>query len=244
LTILFLRIKVKINKGGVSMNTLIGIIFPYVAVIIFLIGAIYRVINWMRIPNKLNWKLFPTPKGLIGEGMYIVEEWVSFKTLFRNNRRVWLGSYAFHLSIVGLICWLILFLLGISLPWLVRAGGIVMFCSSIYLILLRIFVPQMRAISHFVEYFNLVLFALISLTGLIVVGEEGLGQQARPYLIGIISLNPVPPPSNTIFLLNLFLIELFVAYFPFSKMFHVASKYFAYHKLRWKNPYEALEKAR
>ncbi|MEM2982766.1 MAG: respiratory nitrate reductase subunit gamma [Candidatus Bathyarchaeia archaeon] len=225
------------------MDTLIGVIFPYLAFIIFLIGAIFRVITWIRIPNKLNWKLFPTPEGLIGEGMYIIGEWVSFKTLFRNNRRVWLGSYAFHLSIVGLIIWLILFLAGISVPWLVRAGGWVMFCSCIYLLLLRIFVPQMRAISHFVEYFNLVLFALISITGLIIVGEEGLGEQARPYFLSLLSFSPSNPPSNSTFLLNIFLLEFFLAYFPFSKMFHVASKYFTYHKLRWKNPYEVLEKA-
>jgi len=224
------------------MDTVIGVIFPYVAAVLFLLGAIVRVTGWMTAPRKLNWKLYPVPEGLAGEASYILEEWLSFKTLFKNNRVVWLGSYAFHLSLVALAAWFAIFLLGVHLPWLVRGGAWVLLGSSLYLLIARLWMPQLRAMSTPVEYFNLLLFILISLTGVNLMGQE-LSPQVRAYFIGLISLSPIPPPSSKTFLLNLFLLEFFAAYLPFSKMFHVASKYFAFHKLRWSNPYEAHKRS-
>ena len=224
------------------METFVGVILAYVAVLLFLVGAVYRVTMWIRTPNKLNWRLYPFPHGMIEETQFIIEEWMSFKTLFRHNRRLWLGSYGFHVAIVALVVWLILFMLGIYVPWLVKIGGYVMLGSCVYLLLVRIFIPQMRALSTFVEYFNLALFILIAITGLSITGG-GLGEQARAYFLGLVSFSPISPPPNATFLLNLFLLEFFLVYFPFSKMFHVASKYFAFHKLRWTNPYEQTQKA-
>lgn len=219
------------------MGSIIAGIFPYVALGIFLVGAVVRVILWQSGPRKLNWKLYPVPKGLVGEASYILEEWASFKTLFRHNRVVWLGSYAFHLALVGLGFWLILFLLGIHVGWLIRGALWVMFGSSVYLFIVRLWVKHMRVISSGVEYFNLVLFIFISWSGLALLGQ-GLGDEVREYLLGLLSLSPSPAPSQGIFLLHLLLWEVFLVYLPFSKMFHVASKYFAYHKSRWHNPYE------
>jgi nitrate reductase gamma subunit len=95
----------------------------------------------------------------------------------------------------------------------------------------------MRVLSSVVEFFNLALFigigwALVNLTG------EGYGQEARAYFIGLLTLRPGAPPESGAFLVLLLLAEFFLAYLPFSKMFHMASKYFAYHKSRWLNPYQ------
>jgi nitrate reductase gamma subunit len=225
------------------MHILIGVVLPYVAVVLFLVGAGYRVMTWTRAPRKLNWKLYPAPHGLVGEGRYILEEWASFKTLFRNNRTVWLGSYLFHLALVGLILWFVLFLMGVSLSWLVRIGSYVLFGSSIYLVLVRVCMPQVRSMSTAVEYFNLFLFALISFTAVSLLGE-GIGSQTRAYFLGLLTFHPVSPPSSNVFLLNLFLLEFALAYLPFGKMFHMASKYFAYHRIRWLNPYEVTHGSR
>ena len=219
------------------METLIGQVLPYCAVIVFVVGALYRIGNWMRAPKKLNWKLYPVPQGIVGEARYILEEWTSFKTLFRNNRPVWLGSYVFHVALVALVLWFMLFLFGLSVPWLVSLGAVAMMGSSVYLFAVRLWVPQMRVLSSVVEFFNLALFigigwALVSLTG------EGYGQEARTYFIGLLSLRASAPPESGAFIVLLLLAEFFLAYLPFSKMFHMASKYFAYHKGRWFNPYQ------
>jgi nitrate reductase gamma subunit len=219
------------------MEGLIGGLFPYMAVGIFLVGAGVRIILWQTAPRKLNWKLYPVPEGLAGEASYILGEWVSFRTLFRHNRIVWLGSYVFHLSLVWLVVWLVLFLLGIHLPWLLRTALWGMFGSAVYLFIVRLWVKQMRAISSLVEYLNLLLFILIASSGLSMLGR-GVGGQVREYFLGLLTLSPAPVPSEGMFLVHLLLWELFLVYLPFSKMFHAASKYFAYHKSRWYNPYE------
>ncbi len=219
------------------MGSLIAGVFPYVAMGIFLVGAAIRVILWQSGPRKLNWKLYPVPRGVVGEASYILEEWISFKTLFRHNRVVWLGSYAFHLALVGLALWLVLFLLGVHVGWLIRGALWVMFGSSVYLFIVRLWVKQMRVISSGLEYFNLLLFVFISWSGIVLLGQ-GLAEEVREYLLGLLSLSPIPSPSQGMFLLHLLLWEVFLVYLPFSKMFHMASKYFAYHKSRWYNPYE------
>lgn len=219
------------------MVTLIGIVLPYVAVVVFVIGVSFRLITWMGAPKVLNWKLYPAPVGMFEEAKYILGEWLSFKMLLRNNRIIWPGSYGFHLALVGLGFWFLFFLLGLSVPWLLRGGAILMLASCVYLVVIRILIPQMRHVSTFAEFFHLALFLLIGLSGLALLGK-GLAHPARDYYLGLLSLRPISPPSDTTFLFNLFLLEFVLAYLPFSKMFHMASKYFTYHKLRWRNPYE------
>lgn len=219
------------------MAALVGVILPYVALAVFVLGAAYRVASWSRAPKKLNWKLYPVPHGLVGEAVYILEEWASFKMLFRHNRALWLGSYVFHLSLVAIALWFVILLFGLPVPWLVRIGTAGLFLGSSYLFLVRLWVAQIRLLSSAVEFFNLALFIAISALGWSLIGQ-GLAGELRAWAISVLSLRPVAPPSDGALLLCLFLAEFFLAYLPFSKMFHAASKYFAFHKSRWLNPYE------
>lgn len=219
------------------MVTVVSEILPYMAIAIFVLGSAYRILGWARAPKKLNWKLYPVPQGMVGEAAYILEEWISFKMLFRNNRALWLGSYAFHLSLAGIGLWLVLLLVGLSLPWLVRICTVGILLSSSYLFIARLWIPQIRVLSSPVEFFNLALFIAISALGLSIMGQ-GLAGQFRSWALGLLSLKPVSLPEDGNLLLCLLLVEFTVAYLPFSKMFHAASKYFAFHKSRWLNPYE------
>lgn len=220
------------------METLIGLILPYVSIALFVIGAMYRTISWSKAPNVLNWRLYPVPHGVVGEAKYMLEEVFAFKSLLKHNRVVWLGSYVFHLSMVILILWFVLVLMNLSLPWLVRLGAILMLGSCVYLLLVRLLVGPMRHVSTLVEFFNLSIFILFALTGLIFCGQE-LGGPARAYYIGLLTFHPVTPPHSLAFLINLLVLEFIVAYLPFSKMFHMVSKYFTYHKLKWWRPHGA-----
>lgn len=220
------------------MAALISQVFPYLAVLVFLVGAAYRVGTWATSPKKLNWKLYPVPQGLVGEASYIIGEWISFKMLFRNNRAIWLGSYVFHLSLVASAIWFILMLLEIPAPWLSRLAMAGLFLSSAYLFLARLWIPQVRAISTLVEFFNLAIFIAIGALGWTLTGR-GLSRELRSWISSIIGFSPTILPEDPAFLWFAFLVEFFIAYLPFSKMFHVASKYFAFHKSRWFNPYEA-----
>lgn len=220
------------------MQELIGMIFPYVSVMVFLGGAIYRVGSWATAPKKLNWKLYPVPRGSIAEGAFILEEWASFKMLFRHNRAIWLGSYCLHLSLVALGLWFLFLLLNLRVPFLIRLGVVGLFCSSVYLFVARLWIPQMRVISTPVEFFNLAIFIAIGALGWEAV-SLGLGEEFRQWTLSILSLKPKPLPQEPTLIWCILLWEFFLAYLPFSRMFHMASKYFAFHKSRWYNPYEA-----
>jgi hypothetical protein len=130
------------------MATIVSQVFPYLAILVFLVGAGYRIGVWATSPKKLNWKLYPVPEGLVGEASYIVGEWISFKMLFKNNRAIWLGSYVFHLSLVASAIWFLLLLLGVSAPWLSRLAAAGLFFSSIYLFVARLWIPHRESHLH------------------------------------------------------------------------------------------------
>jgi len=219
------------------MATIVSQVFPYLAILVFLVGAGYRIGVWATSPKKLNWKLYPVPEGLVGEASYIVGEWISFKMLFKNNRAIWLGSYVFHLSLVASAIWFLLLLLGVNAPWLSRLAAAGLFFSSIYLFAARLWIPQVRAISTPVEFFNLAIFIAMGGLGWSLTGR-GLSGEMRRWIFSLAGFSPSVLPDEPVLIWFVFLVEFFVAYLPFSKMFHVASKYFAFHKSRWFNPYE------
>ena len=117
-----------VGVEAAGLQVLFGIVLPYLAVIAFVVGVIYRVIGWARSPvpfripstcgqqKSLPWikpaKIDnPFSKGAVVVRMIL--EIVLFRSLFRNTRCevyegpkitynlekwLWLGSLAFHYS--------------------------------------------------------------------------------------------------------------------------------------------------
>lgn len=93
-----------------------------------------------------------------------------------------------------------------------------------YLLFRRLFIPQMRYISLPADYFPLFLILGIGITGVLtryflkvsVVGVKEL-------TMGIATFSPkVPEGIGVIFYIHLFLVSTLFAYFPFSKLTHMA----------------------
>ncbi|NOX20689.1 MAG: menaquinol oxidoreductase [Nitrospirae bacterium] len=117
-----------IGAGALKMHSLFGVVIPYLAVVIFLGGLIYRVVGWGKVPvpfkipttcgqqKSLPWikhsKLeSPATSWEVAARMFL--EVVLFRSLFRNLRTektpadrvvyasskwLWLGGIAFHYS--------------------------------------------------------------------------------------------------------------------------------------------------
>ena len=114
-----------VGAEGLGLQWVFGIVFPYLAVITFICGVIYKVMGWarsavpFRIPTtcgqqkSLPWikpAIFdnPTSKGAVIIRMLL--EILLFRSLFRNTRMklkegklsynleifLWLGALAFH----------------------------------------------------------------------------------------------------------------------------------------------------
>jgi nitrate reductase gamma subunit len=121
-----LIIVVFIGVKAASLYYLFGVIIPYAAFLTFIIGVIYRVIQWGRVPvpfripttagqeNSLPWikrNKIDNPSTSLGVIIRMAFEVLLFRSLFRNIRTelregpkisygstkwLWLGGLAFH----------------------------------------------------------------------------------------------------------------------------------------------------
>jgi nitrate reductase gamma subunit len=219
------------------MTILIGIILPYIALVVLVAGLAWRTYKWATAPRHLPWGLYPSPTGAVGQGWYIAREVITLRSLLPFNKRIWLGGYAFHGGIALTMLWLVLTLLGLRQDWVAVIGLLAMLAmlgGGLYLFIARLVLPDLRAISTFVEYFNLALFTALSVLALAAIGAGQIAlDETRAYLLGLATLNPHAPPDRPLFLLILLLAEWLMVYFPFSKMPHMISKYFSHHAVKW-----------
>ena len=118
----------------------------------------------------------------------------------------------------------------------VLISGVVLLLAVTFLFLRRILVQQTRYISLPADYFPLFLIIGIGFTGILMrytgkfmqtflkvdllsVDIVGVKQLA----MGLVSFHPtVPDGIGTIFFIHLFLVSVLLAYFPFSKLMHMA----------------------
>jgi nitrate reductase gamma subunit len=93
-----------------------------------------------------------------------------------------------------------------------------------YLFVRRVFIPQLRYISLPADYFPLILIGVIGTTGVLmryfykvnVVGVKEL-------TMSLAKFSPtIPEGIGVLFYIHLFLVSILFAYFPFSKLMHMA----------------------
>jgi nitrate reductase gamma subunit len=117
------------------------LIFAYLAVLVFAVGFIWRVLYIKRMPVHLRWELAPVPhekgkasyggsyleefewwtkpreKSLLNEGLYMFQEIVFLKGVWESNRPLWRWSFPFHFGLyllTGMVVCLILTTLGVT----------------------------------------------------------------------------------------------------------------------------------
>lgn len=256
--------------GAAHLNYLFGVIIPYAAFALFIVGMIYRVFLWaarpvpFRIPTtagqekSLPWikqNKIDNPFTAIGAFIRMAFEVLLFRSLFRNMRSelrsgprlsyasskwLWIAALAFHYSfLIILLRHLRLFtepvipfvktletfdaFFQVGVP-LLYITDVVLIGAVTYLFLRRVLIPQMRYISLPADYFPLFLILSIGITGVLMryffkVYVIGIKELA----MGLISFKPVIPEGvGVLFYIHLFLVSTLFAYFPFSKLTHMA----------------------
>jgi len=126
--VLILVLLVFLGVGILNLHFLFGVIFPYIAVVLFLVGIVYRVITWAKSPvpfriptstgqqKSLPWiksSKFDNPATTFQVIGRMALEVLFFRSLFRNTKSelkngpklvygsskwLWLGGLAFHWS--------------------------------------------------------------------------------------------------------------------------------------------------
>jgi nitrate reductase gamma subunit len=162
------------------------------------------------------------------------------KLSYGANKWLWLAAIVFHYSfLVVFIRHLRFFVEPVPQPLLFLAeidgflqiGVPVVYITSLtllagvgYLLLRRMFIPQVRYISLAGDYFPLFLIIGIALTGILLrhfVKTDIIG--VKEITLGLLAFKPaVPEGVHWLFYSHFLLVMVLFAYFPFSKLMHLA----------------------
>jgi nitrate reductase gamma subunit len=245
-----------------------GVVVPYAAVAVFVLGFIYRVLQWGKSPvpfcipttcgqqKSLPWikqdKLENPATTMQVVGRMLLEVLV-FRSLFRNikaemkegkavygsEKLLWLAGLAFHWSFLFIfvrhyrffvqdVPTVIQMMEGvdsffqIGAPLFYMTDAVILGAVT-FLLVRRVYLPQIRYISLAADFFPLFLILAIAISGILmryffkthIVAVKQLA-------MGLVSLNPIIPQDiGAIFYVHLFLICILLMYFPFSKLMHM-----------------------
>jgi len=187
----------------------------------------------------------------IGELKVMIPEMLFLKAVWENNRPLWYVTFPFHFGLyltMGFIGLLFLSVLlefaggsgnplysaVINLTCLVGPVGFILaILGALGLVYKRLTDPGLRNYASFEHFFNLGLFittfGVALLTWLYADPDFNM---ARAFITGAVTLNFTPVDSH-LFLLQMFLAMITIAYIPLTHMSHFFMKYFLYHDIRW-----------
>jgi nitrate reductase gamma subunit len=162
------------------------------------------------------------------------------RLVYGEQKWLWLAALAFHWSFLVVLLRHLRFFLEPA-PALVgvlagvdgffQVGAPVVYATDIallaalgYLLVRRLSDPQVRYLSLFQDYFALYLLVGLAATGVL------MRYYVRPDIVaikqltlGLVTFAPVVPATvSPLFFVHLFLLSVLVAYFPFSKLMHMA----------------------
>ncbi|RJQ43111.1 MAG: nitrate reductase [Gaiellales bacterium] len=218
--------------------TLVFSIFFYIAIDIFIIGMLLKVWKYVSTPAPLKIPQTPAPKTAAGVGVRMFKDVVFFRSLFRGNKRIWLGGYLFHLALLIVFMKHLRFFLPAT-PAIIDDlvdidiyTGFVVVGALAFLFILRLAVDRHFFISVFNDYMLLVFIIAIGTTGLLSRFWEGGGVRSdipyiKEFVGGLFTFHPGTVPENPLFLTHFSLVMLFLMYFPFSKMVHAVAIFFS-----------------
>jgi nitrate reductase gamma subunit len=114
-------------------------------------------------------------------------------------------------------------MIGYMLPE-IMASGFVLLGAATFLVLRRIIIPQMRYLSLPADYFPLFLISMIAITGILMRYILKLDiVSVKELTMGLVTFHPkIPEGIGVLFYIHLFLVSVLLAYFPFSKLVHMA----------------------
>lgn len=210
----------------------IGVIMPYVSIGLFIGGLLFRLVNWLTVPVPVRLPVTPAPITRLGVVGRMGVEFISFRSLLKSNKSLWLGGYLFHvlLGITFLVHLLNLYLYYdvkyiVDSLWfdkLATFSGILFGFSLAYLLFRRILIESIRYVSKLPDYLILVLLLLLIFFGNYTRAYGGIDLDAvRSYMLSLLYFKPTLPPDNIYFLTHYVLAMIFLIYVPFSKIGHL-----------------------
>ena len=206
---------------------------PYIAIILFVGGTIYRGLSGMMSGHRARWDMS-------ARGDYL---WTTRSTGFFGRASIGPASLCLHWGMIILFVAHIAGFIGGAynlaswvdfFRWAGLGGGILFIYGVVWALGRRIFIPQVKAMSTPDDYIVLLFLIVIGGLGLYQSAVElvwGVSYSVGPWIGSVFKLQPdismivgVPLVNK----LHLIVALLFFAYLPFTKLVHIFSYPFGY----------------
>jgi nitrate reductase gamma subunit len=235
-----------------SVRLVVGVILPYVALVVFLAGMIWRIRTWKRLAAP-PMTLFPAPPTQTDNAWNTAKEVLLFTSLFKGDRWLWVFAWVFHavlaLVFVGHFRVFtnvdgLLMALGMSEEAILAmssgaggAAGVVILVTAVLLLIRRMTVPRVREITGAADYLALLLIAAIIITGnMMRFGAEHFDLTlTRQYFADLATFGNALNAAaleNNLFVVHMFLALLLILCIPFSKILHFGGIFFTHELIR------------
>jgi len=192
-------------------------------------------------------------KNQLAQYRFMVPEILFIRALYEDNRSMWYWSFPFHFGLYLCIGGLVLLAIGAVLqiaglpPESSALGSFVQSLTTVFavvgyvlgtigaigLLIKRASDKELSEFSAPIDYFNLAWLAAIFATGFLVWMQDPGFTTARDYLVSLVTFTSMKKPMGALHAINLLLFIGFWAYFPFTHMTHMVSKYFMWDKVKW-----------
>ncbi len=224
------------------MNTAVFEILPYITIVIFVAGMLYRLYIWSKTPQPGALTLFPAPKSGAASFFNVIRESFLFPSLFKGDKALWVMAWVFHVTLaliaIGHIrvftdfpgLWAAL---GINADTMsaVSGGiaGVIILICALALIFRRLTILRVKEISNVTDYFALLLIIAILLTGDYMRFAEhfDLGI-TRIYFQNLLTFSVTAStiPQSGMFMVHFLLAQILIIFIPFSKIMHFGGIFF------------------
>lgn len=184
---------------------------------------------------------------------FMIPEILLIRALHEDNRPLWYWSFPFHMGVYLCIGGLVFLVIGALLQIggfepstsalaslaqaLTQVLGIIGFIlgtiGAAGLLVKRSRDQGLIDQSAPIDYFNLIWLGAIFVTGFAVWLKDPGFNVSREFLATALTFKPMSTPMTGVHVLNLLLFLGFWAYFPFTHMTHMISKYFMWDKVKW-----------
>jgi nitrate reductase gamma subunit len=210
------------------------IVVAYAVAAIFVAGIATRIFVWATAPVPLKIPTTPAPKTYPGVTVRVLSEVLVFNSLFRADKLLWLGSWVFHACLVVIILRHLRYFVYPIPDWVITMqtpgiwAGYLFLLPILYLLARRLVLRPAIYVSILTDYFVLGLLGGIAGTGIIMRYASRTSMvDVKAFILGLLTLDPVSPPTSPFFLAHILLVCMLIAYFPFSKLMHAPGVFFS-----------------
>jgi len=224
------------------LTTFLFIILPYLTVLVFLTGIVFRINDWRRTPSPGRMTLFPAPSKGAGTFWGVMRESFLFSGLFKGDRTLWSFAWVFHVALLLIFVGHIRVFTDFPALWAALninadtmsanfggVAGVIVALAALLLLVRRVGLTRVREITNSADFFALLLILAIIMTGnMMRFGEHFDLELTRSYFAGLtsFSLTGIEVPASGMFRAHFLLAQLLIIYIPFSKLMHLGGIFF------------------